>query len=856
MPRMVIILALLLSLVASAAFAQPTPPAPGVEIPRSLRENFADSEGRFQFGRAWIEKARIARENRERLIADRGFYKRDMVRAAERNEYAVTGTINIPVFCVKYSDSPPGNPFTTTQLQSKLFSGPYSPQTLAQYYSEISSGNVTVTGSVFGWYTLSHPNSYYVPPVGCDYGMCGITDGIAATMINTYDPSVDFGQYDNDGPDNIPNSGDDDGFVDVLVIVHPESGGECGQPSNIWSHHRQFLYQTNDARAGGGFIRMLDCAVLPIYNCDNTTMIDIGVFCHEIAHAFGLPDLFDTDGGSRGVGNWCLMGYGWSNSTSRPAHMGAWAKDQLGWADVIAAPGELLDASIPAVETSGTVYRIDSAAQKWRWIGCFNGDQETLHCGLQATEANNRNWAAGAGYGNGWDTTVSRDFHYNGSGPVSLLLSSTFQLQGNSDDFAYVYLTVGNTTTTLATYSGANGDVLEVNLAPYMTGPGPYKLSIRVKTGAAGSDEDGGYATTCGAMSVDYMYVIGGGENYQTNFADRADGWAQDPPFTEYFLVENRQALGSDVNLPGTGLVVWHIDQIGGNNFINSGGPNNNRPRAVEVEQADGLGHLEANLNNGDAGDPFPGSSNKLLFTQGTNPASFSHSGGWPVFMQLLSGNGNPIHAKLFGGFSGPSPDVVTPAAGVSGQVVQLQVDGLGFYKTPTAKLVPYFPEEEMRAGATLVYEFPSTSVQWLGNDRIIATFNLTGAPNGLYDIIVFNPGGASGTSSAVFSVSGGTTDTGDTPRKFELSPNYPNPFNPSTSISFQVPRRVNVDLRVYDVTGALVRTLLNETKAAGTYVVQWDGRNDQSNAVSSGVYFYRINAGSFSDVRKMTLLK
>jgi len=84
----------------------------------------------------------------------------------------------------------------------------------------------------------------------------------------------------------------------------------------------------------------------------------------------------------------------------------------------------------------------------------------------------------------------------------------------------------------------------------------------------------------------------------------------------------------------------------------------------------------------------------------------------------------------------------------------------------------------------------------------------------------------------------------------------YPNPFNPETTIRYELASRVHVSLRVYDVSGAVVRTLVSGDKPAGSYSLTWSGRDDHGSAVGSGVYFYRITAGDFSDVRKMTLVK
>jgi hypothetical protein len=89
------------------------------------------------------------------------------------------------------------------------------------------------------------------------------------------------------------------------------------------------------------------------------------------------------------------------------------------------------------------------------------------------------------------------------------------------------------------------------------------------------------------------------------------------------------------------------------------------------------------------------------------------------------------------------------------------------------------------------------------------------------------------------------------------LSQNRPNPFNPTTTIEFSVKERANVQLRIYNVAGQLVRTLVNEAKTPGeVHTATWDGRNDAGQSVSSGVYFYKLVAGSFVQTKKMVLLK
>lgn len=88
----------------------------------------------------------------------------------------------------------------------------------------------------------------------------------------------------------------------------------------------------------------------------------------------------------------------------------------------------------------------------------------------------------------------------------------------------------------------------------------------------------------------------------------------------------------------------------------------------------------------------------------------------------------------------------------------------------------------------------------------------------------------------------------------YVLRQNYPNPFNPTTRISFTLPAVEEVSIRVYDISGKLVRTLLSGQMNAGTHELYWNGRTDANENVSSGVYFYRMDTESFSESRKMIL--
>jgi hypothetical protein len=94
------------------------------------------------------------------------------------------------------------------------------------------------------------------------------------------------------------------------------------------------------------------------------------------------------------------------------------------------------------------------------------------------------------------------------------------------------------------------------------------------------------------------------------------------------------------------------------------------------------------------------------------------------------------------------------------------------------------------------------------------------------------------------------------TPTEFALIQNYPNPFNPETTIKYNLAEGAEVQLRIYNIVGQLVRTLVAEQQSAGRYQVRWAGRDDRGMVVSSGIYFYQIAAGKFSDVKRLMLLK
>jgi len=118
----------------------------------------------------------------------------------------------------------------------------------------------------------------------------------------------------------------------------------------------------------------------------------------------------------------------------------------------------------------------------------------------------------------------------------------------------------------------------------------------------------------------------------------------------------------------------------------------------------------------------------------------------------------------------------------------------------------------------------------------------------GLKDTIYFKINGDNITG---ISEEGNNSANSSMPDKFQLFPNYPNPFNPTTTIKYSIPHASLVNIQIYDILGRKVATLINEVKSAGTYTATFNAAT-----MPSGVYFYRLQAGSFTETKKLLLLR
>lgn len=744
-------------LVLAAPAFSVTAPRDGGALPEAFFRVREKDRSAFTHRRAWVEKTR--RLSEERLARP---FVGDAGAPAPAASTAVSGTLRVPVLPGYFSNQATV-PVSAASLQSQLFTN--NPTgTISQYYTEVSYGQFTITGDVQTWVHVSNTGAYYAG------GSNGTEPGNAETgefireILDARDPTVDFGIYDNDGPDGIANSGDDDGFVDAAVFVHSLTGGECGN-ANILSHSWVYsawtgaAYTTNDARAGGGNIRIDEYIITPALNCgavapyDASEYIDIGVFCHELGHALGLPDLYDLNGGGFGIGDWGLMGSGNWNTPEMPAHPEAWTRMQLGWVVPVDIGWQATPVVIANIGENPVAYRLPFTDERFRRSSeCVIAGAYSLFCGLTAAEADTRNWAAaGPGYGPNWYETIERDFTYSGSGSVTFQYKFKYDLEPNYD-FAYALVEVNGTETPLATYNGTGngsaGHTLDAALAPLAGTGGTYTLKFRVVSDFSFDNADGYEPSVCGALSVDDVSVTGGGVSWASSFETSVDGWHQDPaenPASEYWLVENRRRVGFDQNLHGEGLLVWHVDdEVALSPFLGNAGTGGT-VRGLVLEEAEGVFDLNGvGANRGEPADVFPGTANNTGFGSLTTPGSTDNTArATRIEITGISPAAAVMSATLRAGDASPLAASLSPSAIDNDEpAVQVTVSGSRLRHGAAFRFV-FSGGAAAAPGATMdPTDIVPAALEWVDENTLRGTINAYVKTPGLWHLEVTNPDG------------------------------------------------------------------------------------------------------------------
>jgi len=420
-PRSLVLVAVVCALsVPGATGAQQAPP------PRIRREIKGLD---FRKYGVWRRQARAVRALRAKLLSRRSFGALNAPMAAAgaplaagaqlASSAAVSGVLRVPAILFKFQDTPAAELRNATQYDQVLFAASPTgasagrPYTYRSFYEQMSNGLLSVQGQSYGYAALdSNEVTYTGVPGTCSGSPAGTTNcngqfssqakaGMQAGLreaLRKLDNQVDWTQYDSDG----------DGYVDLVVFIHPAIGGECEGPTNnhLWAHHSYLKnafnivvpYTTHSVNSQGVPIKVADYILESgvgggVDGCDPSEIMPVGTVVHETGHGFGLPDLYDTHYLSQGVGEWSLMGIGNYSSPLSPSRMDAWSLSQLGWVTIV--PLGAGTHSFGAAPTSDTAFYLPVSGSNPRGEYFLLENRQAVEADTAMIEHNCQVWYQG-----------------------------------------------------------------------------------------------------------------------------------------------------------------------------------------------------------------------------------------------------------------------------------------------------------------------------------------------------------------------------------------------------------------------------------------------------------------------------
>jgi len=381
--------------------------------------------------------------------------------------------------------------------------------------------------------------------------------------------------------------------------------------------------------------------------------------------------------------------------------------------------------------------------------------------------------------------------------------------------------------------------------------------------------------------------------------------WEDDYFQSRYFLIENRQLFSFDAEIPGSGLLIYHINenQGFGHDSWSLGSANDNElNKLVDLEEADGYDDLDSLINRGDNGDVYPGSSNNYNFDSNSYPNSFGINNNptgigisnisnsdsvMTADLQLKSRNG---YAILYD-HSGMSGWYIPSSGGNNFAAVLFSADTSGYLTEIDIGIMDYNSEWNMKIYDSFDGSIPGTLINESNGsvvDRgwVSVEIDSINIDSGQEFFIVVDYGTNSKSicieyqnegmsyysnnginfyqSNNEFNIRAKITSDHfvANDNNLEIIPqnvilnNYPNPFNPFTTIEFRLKEDSKVTLEVFNVKGNIIRSLINNIKQSGWHRVKWDSRNQEGKIVPNGVYFYTITANDIAYTKKMLFIK
>lgn len=786
-----------------------------------------------------------------------------------------------------------------------LFSrGEHETGSMADYYWETSYQQMVVTGEVAGWYRMPEDYSYYTD------GQRGFgqyprnAQKLAEDAVLAADPDVDFSEYDNDNND----------FVDALFIIHAGPGYEdTGNPNYIHSHVWVMSYAVP-----------LDGVYAYTYSMEpeetgSGQLVHMGVFGHEFGHVLGLPDLYDTDYSSTGLGYWSMMAGGsWGNGGRTPVHFDAWCKYEMGWLPAVQLEENMRDVEFPPVEENPVAYRLwtqgSGGAQYFlvenrRKIlfdsyipgeglliyhvdenvsGNSNEEHYKVAC-EQADGLFNLEGGGGADAGDPWPgLTDNRTF-------------DDFSLPNAWDYYEYP--------TEVAVWNISDSEELMTAHLDVMYDRPLIELVSHNFDDASGNSNGRPEA----GETVDFIVHISNlriaaeeasmtvaADHEDVNFSDNNSYWATIPGYSNADNTHDPITFSLPQDMPVTWITFdIHFEANGGDytrdfqrTFLSG------LPAALIVDDDEGddlesyytsafdevglpydlwdvssQGRVEANLLDYSIVVWFTGdgrSSPSLSIEDIQDIEDYIDSGNKGLFLtsqdivQTLTERNEPEDIYFLENYVKANYELLATEhilEGVDGDIIgngmRLATAGGGGAANQTSQDA-LIPIGDAAVCFNYTPEQAAAVYHELEGSRIVAFGFGFEAVNG--DLSGYNS--RPEVLSAVLNYLYGVTDVPEfnepdnIPLTATLAQNYPNPFNANTNISFRLVRSSNIELSVYNLAGQKVKTLQSGKLPIGNYTILWDGADRDGNEVSSGVYFYRLTGSDFSYVKRMTLMK
>lgn len=913
------------------------PPARNGSIPDHLKSHMEAIRQEYAQG-YWFERAEERRLARSAAAA-----------GDERSPVQLTtDTVFAPILLGQYSNSTAR--FSPLAFQQMLFDGPNPSGTVTQYYWENSFGQLYFSGRAEGWFTAPRDFEYYVHDggdrnAGLVYGGKDFTIDVLAVSDNVVDYAKFVKYYDSQGRGHVPQLG----------IVHTGADAASGA-SNIWSHRSNIRsrllarkgsgsdayfdvnrvtpegwYITNDLTSTGKQVLIDgDYAIHPELSGNNNAGTDIkpiGVFVHEFGHVFGLPDLYDTDNSSEGLGGWCVMAsgsYGGDQGHENyPANFSAWCKEKLGWVTPIVVSTFIKGQPIRESENYPEIYklwRLGATGQEYFLVENrqkVNSDKYLLNSGLlvfhvdnsQSTNRNENRYLVDLMQADG-NRDLNRKTNRGDAGDPYPGTSNNRNFDGttnpNSNDYsgAATYVGVRNISASAMTMTAD----LDVGTRPYVV-----MKSFSVVEGS-GTNNDGRVEPgEQGNLQIRLANLYPtDGTNLQLTARSRAQGVSADTTvsFSINALSERTVALQNSLRVDRTFVpqeAVFDIviglqgDTLRFADTTVFGYPSllfvdcDSTTQKVEqyyraavdpfgiyheTYRSQGTSFADAAIDKRKTVFWFTGQKKTQtvpdsaqralaaflakggsLFITGQNIAEDLQATGQSFLQQTLHSRwsknialGRTVYGQPTDAFGSQIPKlVISGGNGASNQVSpdELLPDSLAkvalLYNSLTGSSVAGIRyEDSVSHGKVLFFGFGFEAI----NDSsagVVSKQQVMGAILAWLNAPTGVPGDHNGTRQ---------------PNLFTLGQNYPNPFNPSTQIQYTLSQKSYVTLRIFNVMGQEVATLSNHVEDAGQHALQWNGTNSSGTAVSTGVYFYRIEVAPLgggahaTSLRKMMLIR